>query len=130
MPFDLAEKFVVAAEHALGAALPDEYKAAMQLSNGGELEANGDEWALHPIADTSDRKRLARTSNHILAESRACQGWRGFPENALAIASNSAGDRLIFLKKGAAFDATVYAWSHETGELEVAAESFKKLRSA
>jgi len=130
MPFHLAEKFVIAAEHALGAALPDEYKAAMQVSNGGELEANGDDWNLYPIADTSDRKRLARTANHVLAESQACQGWQGFPTNALAIASNGAGDQLLFLKNGAAFGATVYAWSHETGELEVVAESFNKLLSA
>jgi hypothetical protein len=129
MPFDLAEIFVIAAEHALGAALPDEYKAAMQMSNGGEVEANGDDWNLYPIADTSDRKRLARTANHVLAESQACQGWRGFPENALAIASNGAGDQLLFLKNGSAFGATVYTWSHETGEVKAVAESFKKLLS-
>jgi len=129
MPFDLAEQFIIAAENVLGAALPVEYKVAMQLSNGGEVEIDGDDWNLHPIADTSDRKRLSRTANHILAESQVCQGWQGFPENALAIASNGAGDQLFFLKNGAAFDATVYAWSHETGELKAVADSFKKLLS-
>lgn len=129
MPFDLAEQFVIAAETALGATLPTEYKVAMKLSNGGEVEIDGDDWNLYPIADTSDRKRLSRTANHILAESKVCQGWRGFPENALAIASNGAGDQLLFLKNGAAFGPTVYVWSHETGDLIALADSFEKLLS-
>ena len=129
MPFDLAEKFVVAAESALGASLPDEYKVAMRQSNGGEVETDDDYWNLYPIADTSDRKRLARTANHILAETQACQGWPGFPENALAIARNSTGDQLLFLKKGTEFGATVYAWSHETGNIKAVADSFNKLLS-
>jgi hypothetical protein len=97
MPFDLAEQFIIAVESVLGAALPEEYKKAMRLSNGGELEVNDDNWSLHPIADSSDRKRLARTAGHILAETKVCKGWPSFPENGLAIASNGSGDQLIFL---------------------------------
>ena len=129
MPFDLSEEFITAAEQALGAALPDDYKAAMRRSNGGEIESNTDSWTLYPIADKSDRKRLARTSNHILVETEACREWSKFPEHALAIASNVTGDQLVYLRNGQNFDSTVYAWSHETGELDVVADSISELMS-
>ena len=127
MPFDLAEKFVDAVESALGAALPDDYKAAMRRSNGGEIEAHDDDWTLYPIADTSDKKRLARTANHILVETQGCREWPNFPERALAIANNGAGDQLVYLRNGSTFSPIVYAWSHETGKLEEVADGISQL---
>ena len=130
MPFDLSDEFIIAAEQALGAALPDDYKAAMRQSNGGEVEANTDSWTLYPIADKTDRKRLARTANHILVETQGCREWPKFPEHALAIACNGTGDQLVYLRNGHCFGLKVYAWSHETGELEVVADSISQLLSA
>jgi hypothetical protein len=127
MPFDLAEKFIDAAEAALGAELPNDYKAAMRISNGGELEANHEDWTLYPIADTSDKKRLARTANHILVETQECREWPNFPETALAIANNGAGDQLVYLRNGSTYGPMVYVWSHETGEVEVVANSISQL---
>ena len=40
-------------------------------SNGGEVAAYNDVWSLHPILDNSDRKRLSRSCNDILRETRA-----------------------------------------------------------
>src|SRR5262245_56147688 len=57
MPFDLAERFINVAEDELGAPLPYVYRQAMMASNGGEVCAYNDVWNLHPILDTSDRKR-------------------------------------------------------------------------
>jgi hypothetical protein len=127
MPFDLAEKFIDAVENALGAALPDDYKAAMRLSNGGELEANDDDWTLYPIADTSDKKRLARSANHILIETQGCREWPNFPVHALAIANNGAGDQLVYLRNGSSFSPIVYAWCHETGKLKEVADGISQL---
>ena len=127
MPFDLGEPFIIAAESRLGARLPAAYRSAMLRSNGGELVVEDDDWMLYPIADTSDRKRLSRSANHIIKETQACRQWRAFPDDALAIATNGAGDQLVFLKRGAEFEATVYLWSHESGSLERVADDFSEL---
>jgi hypothetical protein len=127
VPFDLGESFLTTAEAALGARLPDSYRKSMLCSNGGELHAAGDNWQQHPIADTSDRKRLARSANHVLRETEALRKWPGFPANALSIASNGSGDSLLFLQHGASFEPTVYAWSHETQSLSKVANDFADL---
>ncbi|XGA72149.1 SMI1/KNR4 family protein [Chitinibacter sp. SCUT-21] len=79
MAFDLNEEFIQAAEQALGATLPASYRQAMQQHNGGCVLAQGDSWQQHPIADTSDRKRLARSCNHILKETAFYQDCGFFP---------------------------------------------------
>jgi len=129
MPFDLAESSVVAAEQALGAMLPTASRDAMKASNGGEVATHDDDWILHPIADSSDRKRLSRTANHIVAETVTCRAWPRFPADAVAIGENGSGDRLVLLRQGDHFGAAVYAWSHETGELTRIADSFDALPS-
>ena len=127
MPFDLAESFIAATERELGAELPVSYKAAMALSNGGELEVAHEVWQLHPIADTSDRKRLARTANHIVLETSSLEAWPNFPANAVTIAANGSGDHLILMHKEGVFSSQVFRWSHETGALQKVAEDFHEL---
>jgi hypothetical protein len=125
MPFPLDEKWIADAEKELGLRLPESYRNRLKRDNGGEVEAAGDWWTLHPIFDQSSRKRLKRTCNHVLAETNSAQSWRGFPKDGLAIATNSCGDHLLLLlsdKVGDSFDAMVWYWSHETGEKEVIAD--------
>lgn len=129
MPFDLAEQFVLSVEQELGAALPAAYRVAMLRRNGGELAAGDDDWQQYPIADTSDRKRLSRTTNHILKETQEARAWPSFPAGALAIAGNGAGDQLVLLRQGNAFSPAVYVWSHETGHLQEVASDFSKLQA-
>lgn len=129
MPFDIAERFVLAVEQQLGAKLPEAYRISMLQENGGELEIEDDVWQQYPIADTSDRKRLSRTSNHIIKETQNCSGWALFPGGALAIAGNGSGDQVVFIRQGASFASTVYAWSHETGQLEKIADDFSAIKA-
>lgn len=128
MPFDLDEAFILEAEQELGARLPASYRRALARSNGGEIEAAGDVWQLHPIADRSDRKRIARTANHILREAAVLRDWPGFPVGALAIAANGSGDRLVLVRGPTAFEPAIHLWSHETGTLEPVAQDFGELR--
>ena len=128
MPFPLPEACLLAAENLLGAALPQSYRQLMLRSNGGELEAVGDSWELYPVADSTDRKRLSRTINHVIRETAELRQWPGFPENALAIGSNGCGDQLVLLRQGDIFTPQVYQWSHETGDLVVVANDFADLR--
>jgi len=130
MPFDLAERFIKAAEEKLGAPLPHSYRQAMMASNGGDVAAYNDIWNLHPILDTSDRKRLSRSCNDILRETLRMSDWPDWPENAVAIADNGTGDKLLFLREGRLYEPEVYVWLHDTGELIVVARSFSELRRA
>ena len=127
MPFNVAEWFINAAEEKLGAPLPHFYRQAMMASNGGEVCASNDVWNLHPILDTSDRKRLSRSCNDILRETRVMRDWSGWPENAVAIADNGTGDKLLFLREGRMYKPEVYVWLHDAGDLIKVAQSFSEL---
>ncbi|MBE4164561.1 DUF3265 domain-containing protein [Vibrio parahaemolyticus] len=127
MAFNLKEEQLVNTEVELGARLPHDYRESMKTDNGGEATTEEDDWELYPIKDNSDRKRLARTCNHIIAETKACFGFGNFPHHALAIASNGLGDQMVFLKESEQFKPEVYVWLHETGEIKLLASSFAKL---
>lgn len=127
MAFNLEEKFVLQVEVELDAVLPQSYKVSMQKSNGGEIEVAGDIWEQYPIFDKSDRKRIARTCNHIIAETKSSEGFGNFPTNALAIAGNGRGDQLVFIKQSNSYTDSIYIWSHETGELDRVANDFCEL---
>jgi hypothetical protein len=127
VPFELDERFIIAAEQKLGASLPYSYRQAMMTSNGGEVLAHNDVWDLYPILDTSDRKRLKRSCNDILHETAFMRDWPGWPENALAIGSNSGGDRLVLLRVNRRYEPTIYVWLHETRQLLAVAEVFSDL---
>ncbi|MGN2617484.1 SMI1/KNR4 family protein [Aliivibrio fischeri] len=90
MAFNLTEEQLVNTEVELGARLPHDYRELMKNDNGGEAITEEDDWELYPI---KDRKKLARTCNHIIAETKACFGFGNFPHHALAIASNGLGDK-------------------------------------
>src|SRR5215470_9834024 len=130
MPFDLAERFISMAEEKLGAPLPSSYRQAMMASNGGEVAAHDDVWNLHPILDGSDRKRLLRSCNDILRETRVMRDWPDWPENAVAIADNGTGDKLLFLRESRLYGPEVYVWLHDTGDLIMVAQSFSELQRA
>ncbi|WP_296282488.1 SMI1/KNR4 family protein [uncultured Acinetobacter sp.] len=87
--------------------------------------------ATFSIFDQADKKRIKRTCNHILYETKQAQHWIGFPAHAIAIASsNGAGDLLILQKSDHShlLQETIYRWSHETGESKVIAKCFDQLK--
>ena len=127
MAFDLSEEQLALTEAELGASLPHDYREAMKVENGGEAKTEEDDWELYPIKDISDRKRTTRTCNHIIVETKSCDGFGNFPENALAIASNGLGDQMVFLKRSQEFEPQVYIWLHETGETQLLANTFAKI---
>ena len=127
MAFNLEEKFILQAETELEASLPENYKASMQQNNGGEIEVSGDNWEQYPIYDKSDKKRISRTCNHIIAETISCEDFGNFPSNAVAIAGNGCGDQLVLLKQNSTYGNSIYIWSHETGEVDKVANDFSEL---
>lgn len=120
MPFPLAEDQLVKSEKVLGRRFPNDYRSAMQGSNGGDVSAGSEVWFLHPLQDTSDRKRISRTANHVVYETNSAQEWSGFPVDAVSIAADGSGNHLVFLPSLSnpdVFGATVFRWDHETREL-------------
>lgn len=99
----------------------------MLAENGGDIASEFEDWRLFPILDSSDRTRLSRTCNDIIAETKSAAEWRTFPQQALAIAEDGTGDRLVFLRSGDRFEPEVYRWFHETGELDKIADDFSGL---
>lgn len=126
MPFPIDEEFVRQAEEKLGASLPQSYRISMIAENGGDIASEFEDWRLFPILDSSDRKRISRTCNDIIAETKSASVWSTFPQQALAIAEDGTGDRLVFLRSGSLFGPEVYHWFHETGELAKIADDFSE----
>ena len=127
MPFDLSEEQLRATENEIEAKFPEAYRRQMMRSNGGEIDAASDNWNLIPLRDASDRKRLSRTANHVLVETKSLSGFPKWHENALAIAENGTGDALVMLRDGDQIKPQVYKWCHEEGTLEFVAEDFSSL---
>ena len=129
MPFPLAPKFLDDLEEELGASLPEAYREAMLATNGGERAFASDSWILHPIKDTSDRKRIKRTCNHVLLETQNRTEWsEAWPEGALEIAHNGSGDCLFFPKNGTQMGPEVCVWNHETNQYKIAKQDFADLK--
>lgn len=125
MPFDLDERDV--AEAGLGARLPESYRTAMMAKNGGEYEKDHRVWFFYPILDKSDKKRMARTSNHVLSETATSRTYGHFPNDALAIASDDEGNQLVLRRSGSEFEDAVFVWDHDTGEITRIANDFSEL---
>jgi len=116
MAFPTTEARVEAAERELGVKLPLEYRMRLMARNGDELSTAGDDWRVFPVMDTTNRKTTARSMGHIVEETRSARAIEGFPRDAVAIASNGAGDFLVFLPEGRSgtLDPRVHVWNHET----------------
>ena len=129
MPFPVDSVFVDRAAQKLGIRFPLGYIVRMQRANGGDVEAVNDMWQLFPIFDDSDKTRIKRTCNDVVRETRLARTWPRFPPDAVAIASNGTGDKLVFIpdESGERLSEAVHWWDHETGELTPVADGFSEL---
>ena len=129
MPFPLDYKFIIATEEQLGFNFPEQYKAKMQIENGGEFSISmsdsdeyeeGDDieaWWLFPFQDTSDIKRIKRTMGHIVEEHKSTREIEDFPANSVAIANNGAGDYLLMrADEDSQLGEEIYLWRHDDSE--------------
>jgi hypothetical protein len=130
MPFPTTLECIVEAENQLGVQLPESFRSHLLVSNGSEVDVEDDTWRVYPVFDKSDRKRIARTANHVVYETNQARSWPGFPAQGVAIADNGAGDKLVLLPS--AYDAkrlgsAVLFWDHETRQTSFVADDFGKL---
>lgn len=130
MPFPVDEIYIKETESELSLDFPEKFKLKMIEENGGEIITDEDEWQIFPFFDKSDNKRISRTCNHIVLETKQAKEWDNFPVNAIAIATNGFGDHLILLplaNNNKKLGDEIYFWFHETGEITKIAESIDEL---
>ena len=130
MPFPVDRKYIQETEKELGVEFPEKFKNKMIIENGGEIQTDEDEWQLFPFFDKSDNKRISRTCNHIIVETKEAKEWNTFPKNAIAIAKNGLGDNLILLpsaQNSKILKEEIYLWLHETGEVKEIAKTINDL---
>jgi hypothetical protein len=134
MPFPVDEKYVLNTEEQLKVkfpvSFPVSFREKMMKENGGTVETSPDAWDLYPFFDTSDKKRIKRTSNNIFRETNVAREWDTFPKDAIAIGANGSGDQLIFMRSSVdpqKCENTVYWWDHETGDINKIANDFKEI---
>lgn len=126
MPFPVASRHVEAAESKLGCRFPASYRSRMMASNGGELELAGEPWCLHPVLDDSDTERLRRSWDDVVRQTQLARSWRNFPANAVSLADNGCGDRLLLLPASSRESTPALArWDHESGTVELIAGGFE-----
>lgn len=130
MPFPIDLKYIEQAEQELGVTLPEIFKAKMMKENGGEVGTDKEGWTLFPFLDKSDNKRISRTNNDIVLETRNARQWNKFPKDAVAIGENGSGDYLLLQpidKSKNQISEIPYSWWHETGEIHKVGESITDL---
>ncbi len=130
MPFPVDIKYIIETEQELGLVFPDNFKSKMTKENGGELMTEDDDQQLFPFFDKSDNKRMSRTCNHIVLETKQARTWDNFPAYGFAIATNGSGDNLILLPLDAENEKLreeIYLWQRETGEIQQAAKTTDEL---
>lgn len=128
MAFPVDLKYIIETEEELGVSFPALFKEKMIAENGGEAITENDNWNLYPFFDKSGKKRISRTCNHIVLETKQAREWDNFPVNAIAIAGNGCGDYLILLSgNNEKLGEYIYLWHHETGDYEQVAENINEL---
>ena len=101
MPFPVEPKYIQAAEQSLGIQLPPRFKARLSAENGGEilLEPDNEDSSctLLPVFDTSDKKRLRHTCNHIAKDWR--QSMRRLPAPIARISATARRSHLPLVER-------------------------------
>ena len=128
MAFPVDEKFILIAEEELAVRFPDAYRSSMMSINGGFVEVDADVFSIYPFFDTSEKKRLRRTTNSNVRETLTARKHYGLPEDLVAIADNGGGDLLVYrVRPDRTIDPTVFFLDHENGDLLPVAVHFGEL---
>ena len=117
------------AESELGVRFPDSFRNKMMEQNGGEVSIGNDYFELLPFYDTSERKRIKRTCNSIVHETKFARQHYSLPDDLIIIGNNGGGDVLVFrIGSDKRLDPKVYWLDHETDELVFVANEFTELQ--
>lgn len=111
MPFPVSESHMDLEEEKIGRSLPVPLRERLHRDNGDEIEVDDDVFYFHPVWDPTDRKRMKRSASHIARETAVARKLVGFPVDAVSVAVNSYGDRLILRPNSDTFE----VWTRSDG---------------
>lgn len=100
MPWPINIDAIRAAEKKLGIRFPANFIMGMKEHNGGNVRVLDDVWILQPFLDTSDKKRMARTSNDIVRETKSFREMEWFPQEGVVLASLDGNCLLLLPEEG------------------------------
>ena len=113
----------------LGIQFPHSFRQKMMSANGGNVAVGADSFLLLPFFDTSNKKRLKRTCNSIVHETKYAREHYRLPSNIVIIGNNGGGDTLVYqIGDDGTLGNCVYWLDHETGKLSLVAEDFNNLK--
>ncbi len=128
MAFPVEEKFIERAESELGVRFPDGFREKMGAENGGVVELGIDCSWLYLFFDDSDRRRLNRTCNHLVSETRYAREHALWPDNLIPTGHNGQGGHLVFrVEDSGTLGQAVYWHDHETNVVHFLAADFSDL---
>ncbi|MFZ6872194.1 SMI1/KNR4 family protein [Undibacterium sp. Di27W] len=128
MAFPLDEKFIEQAEAELGVRFPASFRNKMMQMNGGAIHVLDEVFDLLPFYDTTDKKRIKRTCNSIVHETRQARAYYGLPVRLVLFVSNGCGDSLSFqIMEDSELDPQIYLYRHDDDELQLVASDFATL---
>jgi hypothetical protein len=131
MAFPVEEKYIEQAEAELGARFPESFRNKMMRLNGGCVEVSDDYYELHPFYDTSDKKRIKRTCNSIVHETKTYRDQYGLPQNLIVLGDNGGGDLLVYkIDENGNIDPRVYWRDRDTEELVLVTNDFSELKES
>jgi len=111
MPFPVSQSHIDLEEKKIGRSLPVPLRERLHGDNEDEIGVDDDIFYLHPVWDPTDRKRMKRSAGHIARETAVGRKLVGFPADAVSVAVNSYGDRLILRPNSDTFE----VWTRSDG---------------
>jgi len=111
MPFPVSQSHIDLEEEKIGRSLPVPLRERLHRDNGDEIEVDDDIFYLHPVWDPTDKKRMKRSASHIARETAVARTLLGFPVDAVSVAVNDYGDRLILRPNSDTFE----VWTRSDG---------------
>ena len=134
MSCSLEEKFIVRAEELLKAKFPESFRKMMMQYNGPEIFLDdeviptGGNLNILPIYDDSDRKRIRRTFNDIVRETKTARIEWELDDSVVVIGENGSGDLLTYcIESDGKIGSKVYWWSHELRTFNIVAEDISEI---
>lgn len=118
--FPVKSAYIEEMEFRLGITFPVVFKNRMMKENGGQIKAGGHIWHLFPFFDELDIHRMINTCDHIGIITLQARKWVLFPQEAVVIGSNTAGDLLILLPEKyhpAQLAECIYSWNRQSGQV-------------
>lgn len=136
MAFNVDEKYILAAEAELKVQFPESFRRKMMQVNGGAVfipypneTEEGEIFFLYPFFDSSDKKRISRTCNDIVRETKLSREKYGLEEHLIVIGSDQSKCWLVLrIEDDGVLGRAVYILPFGSDTMYKVAQDFSELQ--